>query len=196
MPRAESLASGLRVLSGLGLVLPSIALAQPAQAQPGSSAIVTIDAPGSGENVPIGQTIHIGGWAVDPEGRGTGVEGVEVYLDGGAGAGGVPVGAVRYGTARPDVAASYSRPEWRNSGFALNWVLPRRVDPGEHTLYIYARSAAGVSAPTTVSFTATAEYARSCTFVLPCLLYKDSYSWEIDQGGPGTFVEGLTGVRR
>lgn len=182
-----------RALLLLSLVgVASMALAAPAKAQPRASAIVTIDAPGGGEAVPMGQTVHIGGWAVDAGGRGTGVEGVEVYLDGEAGAGGVPVGAARYGSPRPDVAASFDRPEWRNSGFALDWVLPHRVDPGEHTLYVYARSGAGLSASSTVSFTVTAEYAHRCTLVLPCLVFLDSYAWEIDQGGPGTFLDAFS----
>lgn len=174
----------------LFLSLTSMVLAGPARAaEPaGSGLVVSVDAPSSGVTVPLGQPIFIGGWAVDPDGPGTGVERVEVYLDGEAGAGGTPIRGVRYGTSRPDVAATYGRPEWSRSGFALNW-RPRNLTPGDHSLYVYAQSAAGAATVTTVSITVSPEYTRRCSFVLPCLLVKDSFGWEIDYGGPGTFFQ-------
>lgn len=172
----------------LFLSLTSMVLAGPARAaEPaGSGLVVNVDAPSSGVTVPLGQPIFIGGWAADPDGGGTGVERVEVYLDGEAGAGGVHINGVRYGTARPDVAAAYGRPEWSRSGFALNW-RPPNLPPGDHTLYVYAQSTAGTATVRTVGITVSPEYTRRCSFVLPCLLVRDSYGWEIDYGGPGTF---------
>lgn len=190
MVRTQRPAPRKRILPVLfSLLIASAILAAPAAAQQGPSAILTVDTPYAGERAPIGQPVYIGGWAVDPAGQGTGVDRVEVYLDGAAGAGGVPLGIARYGTARPDVASTYRRPEWIYSGFTMDWYPSRRVAPGDHTLYIYALTATGLSTPQAVTINVSVEYSPRCTFVLPCLLHKDSFAWEIDTGGPGTWFD-------
>jgi hypothetical protein len=127
----------------------------PAGGAPAASTRVAIDRPSDGASTP--QRFTIMGWAVDPEGSGSGVEAVYVYLDGEAGRGHF-LGAAEYGGERPDVAAQLGQPRFALSGY----LLQIEVAPGEHTLYVYARRRGsgeeGIwSAPATVDVVAIAD---------------------------------------
>ncbi len=106
-----------------------------AESEP-TSAILTIDAPDSGTSIGNGDHVLIGGWAIDPRSRGTGIVAVNVFLDGGPGMG-TFVGGADYGLSRADVASFYQHPDWMASGFNFQWT-PRDVAPGEHMLHIVA----------------------------------------------------------
>ncbi len=97
-----------------------------------SSTLIAIDAPRGGNT---STQLAVRGWAADPSARGgTGVDRVEVYLDGERDAGGTRLGQATYGLQRPDVAAHLGSQQFLLSGFALQTT----VAPGPHTVYVYA----------------------------------------------------------
>lgn len=129
------LQSFVAVVTLLALSLP----AAPMFAQTGSStAQITVDVPASGAQVANGSRVLIGGWAVDSAGPGTGVDQVQVYLDGER-ATGTLLGTATSGGNRPDVAQALGNPAFDKSGFDFFWT-PTNVRNGNHTLYIYAHS--------------------------------------------------------
>lgn len=155
-----------------------VALAQ------GSTAKVSIDAPAQGSVLGAGLPVFIGGWAADPSGLGTGVNGVDVYLDGPPGTGRL-LGSAEYGFRRPDVANVFGKQALTNSGFHYVWV-PRGVPAGEHTVYVAARTQAGTVVVESIGVTVLSTSERGCSFIFPCYIQRSSIAWEIDTGGPGT----------
>ena len=115
-----------------------------------ASTLVVIDAPRGGTT---GTILEVRGWAADPTARsGTGVDRVEVYLDGERDAGGTRLGQATYGLQRPDIAAHLGSQQFLLSGYALQ----ATVSPGPHTIYVYAHPSdqppdEGWSAPTTLA---------------------------------------------
>jgi hypothetical protein len=109
-----------------------------AQLVEGSTTIIYIDSPSSGQSVMNGDTLKLQGWAADTAGPGTGIAEVHVYLDGQAGQDGKSLGAAT-SVARADVAAANGRTDWANAGWELSWRVAG-LTPGSHTFYIYARS--------------------------------------------------------
>jgi len=103
-----------------------------ARPAPTSTTLVAIDRPAPGANT--GQRFTIMGWAVDPEGPGSGVDAVHVYLDGEIGSG-TFLGAANYGEERLDVASELGQPRFGLSGYSLQIEIP----PGPHTVYVQAR---------------------------------------------------------
>lgn len=94
-------------------------------------------------NAKVGGTVTIRGWVADKAASsGTGIQAVHVYLDGEQGQG-FFVGAADYGVERDDIARTvYDGEErFRKVGFRLEWDTAK-IAPGEHTLYVYALSAA------------------------------------------------------
>lgn len=84
---------------------------------------------------------EIKGWAVDRNApSGTGVDQVEVYLDGERGtSAAVKLGAATYGGNNGDPAQELGDTRFTNSGFTLTW-NPSQFRPGPHTVLVYARS--------------------------------------------------------
>jgi hypothetical protein len=117
-----------------GLALAPLAAA-PVWAAPtadASSTLVVIDTP---RGDAAGTQLYISGWAADPRSAGgTGVDRVDVYLDGERDAGGTFLGRATYGLARPDVAAHLGSSRFALSGYAI----VATVTPGPHTVYVYA----------------------------------------------------------
>src|SRR5207248_4628178 len=74
------------------------------------------------------------GWAVDLDGPDSGVDAVNVYLDGDMNNGAF-LGAANYGEERLDVAAQLGQPRFGLSGYSLQVEIPA----GSHTLYVQAR---------------------------------------------------------
>jgi hypothetical protein len=108
----------------------AVALAAPT-ADAGST-LVVIDSPRGGTT---GTQMEVRGWAADPSARGgTGVDRVEVYLDGERDAGGTRLGQATYGLRRPDIANHLGGQQFLLSGYALQ----ATVSPGPHTVYVYA----------------------------------------------------------
>ncbi len=177
VPRRVLATAFLAVAPITGLAGPSVEASQQ-----GAGGAVTVDAPAAGAMATDGRPFNIGGWAVQPSGPGTGVQRVDVYLDGPAGTG-TYLGTAHYGIPRRDVASAFNRPEWTNSGFALVWI-PTGVAPGSHVLHVVAQGADGLAVSSSVPVSVSASYA-ACTFALPCYLYRDSYGWTLDYGGPG-----------
>jgi len=84
-------------------------------------------------------TVTVSGWTVDPRApAGTGIDQVQLFLDGGAGVGSFVAG-LPYGVARPDVAAYLGNARFTNSGYSYQWNLTG-IAPGAHTLVIYTHS--------------------------------------------------------
>ena len=185
-----------RFLRHIGVVIGLIALGAGGlgitQAQ-GSTAKVSIDAPTSGATLGGGLPVFIGGWAADPSGLGTGVNGVDVYLDGPPSSGRL-LGSAAYGIRRPDVASVFGKQSLTNSGFEYVWV-PRGVPAGDHTLYIAARTQAGSDVIETVAVTLRTASESFCSFIQPCYLRRTSFGWEVDKGGPTTTFEWDTNDR-
>jgi hypothetical protein len=122
----------LLLMVGGTLAPSSGAAAWAAPAADAASTLVVIDQPRGGAS---GPQIYVSGWAADPRGAtGTGVDRVEVYLDGERGAGGTLLGRATYGLSRPDVAAHLGASRFALSGYAL----VADASPGPHTVYVYA----------------------------------------------------------
>jgi Bacterial Ig domain len=122
------------VLMGAIAVAPSFALAQSSMVQ------VTIDTPTASSTVANGDVVDFGGWAVDNSAvGGTGIDEVDIYVDVQNGVAGQKI-AANYGTYRPDVARTFGRSDWVNSGFNLNWTVSGLSD-GQHTFQVWAHSA-------------------------------------------------------
>lgn len=138
------------------VLLPLLA-ARPAAAAPAAdsgSTLVVIDTPRGGTT---STQLYVSGWAADPRSAsGTGVDAVEVYLDGEAGADGTYLGQATYGLARPDVASHLGGSRFNLSGYAM----VTNVTPGPHTVYVYAHpgdqpSERGWTAPKTAAVVAS-----------------------------------------
>lgn len=171
------------------LLLASTPLFQSAAAQIRPAVIMlSVDTPSEPMRVQNGDRVFVGGWAVDPTGFGTGIDRIEVYLDGAPGAGGVHIGQATYGAARPDVAERYGRPDWTNSGFGLTWRC-EELSAGDHKLYVYAVAARPVLTVATINVTVDAPPTRNCSFMRPCAVNKIEGGWELDYGGPGIYYD-------
>jgi nucleoid-associated protein YgaU len=105
-----------------------------------TDAMITIDSPVPGGEIPNDQLITISGWALDPGGPGPGVTGVDLFLDELSPDG--LIGTADYGAPRPDIAEVYGQPQYANSGFTYAWD-PTGVASGPHTLYAVAYSVRG-----------------------------------------------------
>jgi hypothetical protein len=102
-----------------------------------NSANMRIDAPLEGQLIQEGITIR--GWAIHRAARsGTGVDVVQIYLDGPSGAGGEEIALPSYGDERADIAAIYGE-RYRYSGYHFDWGITD-VASGSHALYVYIRS--------------------------------------------------------
>ncbi len=96
--------------------------------------LAPIEQPGPGAI--IAGTVTLAGFAVDLDSQaGTGVDGVDIYLDGASGTGAL-IGHATYGLSRPDVAARYGV-RFGPSGWELAWDTTG-LAPGVHRLYPYA----------------------------------------------------------
>jgi hypothetical protein len=126
---------GLLLVVALAFVGASpAALAAPAA--DATSATITIDTPPADA---IGALrLFMTGWAADSgNSRGSGVDGVVVYLDGTITGGGMFLAQAEYGAARADVARSMGNDRFGRSGFRVEADIP----PGVHALYVYAHPA-------------------------------------------------------
>src|SRR5205807_1786943 len=89
----------------------------------GATIRLNVEAPPQGSQ--LEGPVRLQGWAADPAAVvGTGVERIDLYLDGEVTTRGVPLGEVSYGDSRPDVAAALggdseeTRGRLTRSGFA------------------------------------------------------------------------------
>ena len=120
-------------LAAAVVIGPGLALAQTSTVQ------ITIDTPTASATVANGDVVDFGGWAVDSSAvGGTGIDGVDIYVDVQNGVAGQKISA-NYGTYRPDVARALGRSDWTNSGFNLNWTVSGLSD-GQHTFQVWAHS--------------------------------------------------------
>lgn len=100
--------------------------------------LMTIDAPTSATPVmpDASGVMNVTGWAIDAtSASGTGVDEVDVYLDGPAGQG-IGLGSTRTFKDRSDVAAIYNA-QFANSGYEIP-VNVSNIAPGAHTLFVYS----------------------------------------------------------
>jgi hypothetical protein len=98
---------------------------------------LTIDKPAG--DARVSGTMEVTGWAADRRAEnGTGVDRVQLYLDGGPGVG-TYLGDAEYGTARPDVATALRGSQFANSGWSFAW-NPGEVTAGRHMLHVVAHS--------------------------------------------------------
>ncbi len=86
----------------------------------------------------VNKPLYVAGYAIDSSAQnGTGIDQVELYLDGYAQSSGISIGSPAYGSARPDVAAYYG--SWfRDSGFTFTWYPPLSFSVGRHSIALYA----------------------------------------------------------
>ena len=106
---------------------------------PVSQMAVLIDSPSAGQVV--NSDVFLTGWAADlgsPAGGGPGVDAIHVYAYPNPGSGTAPIllGAVSYGTARPDVAGVYGS-QFTNSGYSMTIV---GLAPGRYDLALFGHS--------------------------------------------------------
>jgi len=148
------------IASVLALTLPAIpALGQGVTGVPPTTSSTTtrisIDSPSSGATITTGSQVQIGGWAADTMGPGTGIDMVQIFLDGTMDGGGTLLGNATYGGARPDVAASLGSSAFTNTGFDFQWT-PANLSGGNHTLYVYAHATNGAWSLSSVTLSSAA----------------------------------------
>lgn len=99
---------------------------------------IKMDINSPAENVHISGQILVRGWAIHQASTsGTGISDVHVYLDAPYPQGQL-LGAATYGVERADVAQAFGE-RYRMSGYEFLWDTSE-ISPGEHSLYIYAKS--------------------------------------------------------
>jgi hypothetical protein len=100
-----------------------------------------IDAPLVGALVPTSGAVHMAGWFVDRTADGwAGADDVEIYL-GTMGNGGALLTHAFFASDRPDVAATFGRPDWAASGWTA--IVPTTaLVPGNNVVSVYAHSPA------------------------------------------------------
>jgi hypothetical protein len=138
------------ILIGLSVVLPTSTLAAPVLgagwlAGPGAvgenvySGI--IDAPTTGAPVTTSGAVQMAGWFVDRTANGwAGADDVEIY-QGTMANGGALLTHAFFARPRPDVAATFGRPDWGDSGWSA--IVPTTaLVPGNNVLSVYAHSPA------------------------------------------------------
>jgi hypothetical protein len=127
---------GLLLVVALALVglHPSAAFAAPLG--DASTTVITIDRPPPDA---LGNLrVYMTGWAADPgNAQGTGVDRVEVYLDGPRDSGGMFLARAEYGQTRQDVSRGLGADRFARSG----WRVEADVPPGQRALYVYAHPA-------------------------------------------------------
>ena len=98
------------------------------------------------------ENIRVFGWSVDFDySDSTGIDGVEVYLNGPRGFG-ISEGPVDYGIERSDVATHFQNANYTNSGYSLHFDGSHLEDGSENTLYVYYYSASGTYSLAMVDF--------------------------------------------
>jgi len=101
--------------------------------------LIKIDAPSntSPSTPDANGTIPVSGWAIDATSTGgSGVDEVDLYLDGQAGQGGVMVGSTTVHGPRTDVGNVYGS-QFNNCGYSIQANM-NGVAPGTHILYVYS----------------------------------------------------------
>jgi hypothetical protein len=157
--------------------------------QPSSQVTLYIDSPAAGVSSANGQRLFVGGWAGAPGGTDSGIQSVDVFLDGAPDAGGTLLGTATLGIARPDVATVTRNTNWGKSGFNFDWT-PRLIPEGSHTLYIVAHSTSGATATQQVAISACgcgSNFQGSVTN--PGVRRIGTIGWELDTGGPGVLIQ-------
>jgi hypothetical protein len=106
-----------------------------ASADDSPTTFLVVDSPTDG--VISGTQVVLGGWALSTESQaGTGIDRVQVYIDGPAETG-VPLGQATYGLLRQDVAVARGDSRFAPSG----WSLHADLAPGLRRLFIYGHLA-------------------------------------------------------
>jgi len=116
-------------LAGIVLMLGAMLLpaaAASAQSTPGTTTMLTVDAPTTGAQAWGGQSFDIGGWSSGTQ--------VSVYLDSPTGQ---LLGTASVDEPRPDVVQVLGRPDLANSGFDVTWLVSGVTD-ATHTLFVVA----------------------------------------------------------
>jgi len=143
------LAATVIAVLGLGAALGS----GPAAAQEGP-VVLRVDSPLG--NPTVTGPLLVSGWAADPRiPSGTGIDRVEVYLDGPPNQG-RSLGTATYGISRPDVAQALQNPRFTDTGFRLQ-VDPTLLTSGPHQLVVVAVSTDGSTATATADFVYSAQ---------------------------------------
>jgi len=87
--------------------------------------------------------MRISGWSADfSSANTTGIDRIEIYLNGPKGFGEFP-GEANYGTERQDVATAFGRASYTNSGYSINFDASKLEAGSENTLYVYSFSTSG-----------------------------------------------------
>jgi hypothetical protein len=134
----------------LSLAGPTPALAAPALGDgwlsgPGASGDNTysglIDTPSSDAQITASGVVQLAGWFLDRTAEGwAGADDAEIYL-GTMGNGGTLLTHAFFARERPDVAATFGRPDWTASGWSAA-VPTASLVPGQNLVSIYAHSPA------------------------------------------------------
>jgi len=108
---------------------------------PTSNPLMSIDSPASqGAGNTAAGNVTVSGWAIDQASTsGSGIDKVDLYLDGYSGQGGIGLTEVTNFSQRPDVAKAYG-PQFLNSEFSATIDMNGYAN-GQHTFYVYEHSA-------------------------------------------------------
>lgn len=114
-----------------------------------SNPVLVVDGPSASQVLP--SDVFLSGWAADlASSSSSGIDAIHVYTFPNPGSGAAPVflGVAAYGTARPDVAATFGS-QFANAGYSMPIV---GLSPGRHDLVVFAHSSVGnaFTSPTVV----------------------------------------------
>jgi len=157
---------------------------------------VHIDAPRSGQT--LSGPFCLWGWAIDPytHGNGPGISEVHIYVDGPYGTG-TWVGKAHYGDPRPDIGGWLGN-QFYYSGYHF-WLDTSWMSPGQHTLYVYARSSEAWCASydtVTINVAAGCNVRHHIDHPSPGATLRDTvciWGWAVDQNSTsGTGINKVT----
>src|SRR5215211_7922244 len=123
--------AGVLMVAALALagLAPKMTLAAPTA--DATSTTIAIDTPPADATGSL--RLYLTGWAADAGNpQGTGVDRVEVYLDGPRGGGGMFLARAEYGQTRADVARALGNDRFGRAG----WRVEADVPPGQRAIYV------------------------------------------------------------
>ncbi|MBM2809631.1 MAG: hypothetical protein HW416_390 [Chloroflexi bacterium] len=156
--------------------------------------IIVIDTPSPSANV-SGLT-RIAGWAIDrAQSNGSGIDAIQLFLDGEVERGGKPIGAPRTRLSRPDVDSALGRVA-SLAGWDATWDAGA-MTTGVHMIYAYARTGCGwtfatrvvVAAPSAPTVITVDEPSGNVSINLGQMM--TIRGWAADPGGAGTGVDAV-----
>jgi TolB protein len=132
------------LIPAYGWELTKVEVTVPGEPVMSETILMSVDSLGENEVIADDELeeVRISGWAADlAVSDSTGINQIEVYLDGPAGFG-QKLGAAKYGLERTDVGNAYGNANYNNSGYSFTFDATG-LEEGSHKIYVYAFSNSG-----------------------------------------------------